>query len=314
MKTLAPTLAAVLAAATLPALAGPSQSTSPLPGGYVTACGTDISGGGSLIPGFDLVNEYAFYTGHYVCNSQTFAGAGSAAASAQWSNAVSANTSSGQARLGAVHLQSANTTLSNQQNPEGSATGGWKDQSTLSLAGHQGEAAVWLVSVHAGGTFTSGIGAAGLGINAFKNNTELRSSVPGWDDGNSAGQTTDRQRANWALGAYGLSSYTFDDQVTFAIPVTLGTAFTWGVYGFTQSGQQSYGPGTPFTVTASSDVHFEFVGSRLMIGNTSYSDFVVLSGSGVDWHAATVPEPTNAVLLGAGLAAMRWWMRRRRQG
>lgn len=295
--------------------AGPSQGSVAAPGGYATACASQISSS-SLLPGRDITAHFAGFPGQYACESQTFAGAaGQAQAAASWTAPDLANASAIQVRMGHIAFEARNDAPGGYTylGPVGVATGGWGDRLQVDLPGQAGQAAVWRFTVDVSGLMdNAGAGASHLELTAFKDRGELFNNVPGWDRGGSDPRTTELQRVGWSA-RYGADRLVLDT-VTFAVPVTLGQAFDWGVYATLQAGASSYGA-SPARSTASADFGdtVQYGGSAgLWIGDQEVQGWSLSAVSGIDWLATPVPEPGSWALMGAGLAGLAGWTRRRR--
>jgi hypothetical protein len=305
--------AVLLALLALPAAAGPSVFNVVPPGGFATACGSDLSSSNAFIPGVDVSTIGAFSAGHFTCQSQTFAGpAGVGHAAAQWTVPNVSNSASSTAGMGLVQLQAQNTAPANVQFPAGVGTGGWSETMSITAPGLAGQAAVWTFAVEVQGTLnTNSPNLARLFASAFKNQGELASNVPGFNLGGSDVYGTDRQRVRWDA-ASGVDR-TIDSVVTFAVPVTLGQSFNWGVYAALSAGMSAWSPSLPNVGTTTAQVQLRYGGSTgLTVGGVAVADYALNAASGLDWQAATpVPEPGTTALLLAGLALVGSLTRRR---
>lgn len=300
----------------LPAWAGPSQGTLNLPGGYATACASQISSS-SLLPGTDITAHFAQFAGQYACQSQTFAGgAGQAQAAAAWVAPDLANSSAIQVQMGTIGFEARNDAPGGYTYlfPVGVASGGWADRLQVQLPGQEGQAAVWRFTMDVSGRMdNASVGSAHLELTALKDRRDLGNSVPGWDRGGSDVRATELQRVGWSV-RYG-ADRTVLDVVTFAVPVTIGQAFDWGVFATLQAGASSYGA-SPGRSTAWADFShtLQYGGSAgLWMGGQEVQGWTLASASGIDWLATPVPEPGTWALLGAGLAGLSAFVRRRRR-
>lgn len=305
-RTLATGLLALAATATQAAI-GPSQATAPLPGGFATACASQISSGVTYTPGRELQSAFDFWPGQASCNSQAFSGLGSASASAEWTSAKVQNHGSVQASLGAIHLATGNVAPKNIQFPVAVAGGGWNDTVTVT-SGQAGQAGIWYFQMAVDGSFTTGGGASRVELNAYKNKVELSRAVAGFDRGDSDAFTTDAQRVMWRSGNEATRSVS--DLITFAVPVVYGQAFSFGVYATALSGLGSYSGADLRVVNAELDfAHtLRFAGTLGVLANGVLdTDPTLVSASGVDWRVSTVPEPATwcAWLAGLGWLALR---------
>ena len=303
----------------LSARAAAQQSDVVPPGGFVTSCAAEVSGTNYLAYGADLASNWSHpaYNGKHDCNSQMFSGAaGTGQTVASHSAPNISSSSAGSASMGLLQLEATNASPANTYGAQGAANGGWSDSTTVTVDGLSGNA-VWLINV--GVTGSAGVvgGSAAFAATAYKNEIELRNSVSGFDKGGSDSFTTDRQKVRWRVTAANnteVAGRTVDDVVTFAVPVTLGTSFVWGVYGSAYAGQRATTTGDGRIVTAElNPFTMRFLGTAGVLANgVLYDNAQLASLSGIDWTVATpVPEPSTWALMLAGLATVGGLARRR---
>lgn len=294
------------------AQAGPSQGSITLPGGYATACASQISSS-SLLPGSDITAHFANYPGRHSCQSQTFTGAaGQANAAALWTAPDLANQSAIQVGMGTIGLFAQNNAPNTYQSPLGVASGGWGDRSTIALAGMEGQAAVWRFQIDVSGSMVNDQwGATRLELTSFKDRVELRTSVPGYDKGGSDPATSEWQRVRYSA-RYGADREVLD-VVTFAVPVTIGQAFDWGVFATLTAGASSNSSDPSRSIAwADFGQTVAFGGSAgLYLGDQALQGWTMASDSGIDWLASPVPEPGSWALMLGGLVAVGRLARRR---
>jgi PEP-CTERM motif len=294
--------------------AGNSQASVNPPGGFTSACATEVSSGGAYLPGRDLVASFSGWVGRHSCQTAVFEGAsGQSAASAQWTAPGVQNASAIQAGMGFIQLQASNSAPRSVQFPGSAAGGGWSESMVVDVAGHTGQAGTWLFSVDVSGMLATSTGLARVYMSAFKNEEELWKDVPGFDKGGSDPLGTDRQRVVWEVGGDG--SRDIVDEVTFAVPVTLGQSFVWGIYATASASTASYQPGSGLMTSAVIDFShtLRYGGSTgVLIGGVLYDNESLVSTSGIDWQQATpVPEPTTWALMLAGAGVLGSVLRRR---
>ncbi|RVT53630.1 PEP-CTERM sorting domain-containing protein [Rubrivivax albus] len=298
------------------AQAGPSQSTTPVPGGFVSACASPISSGTSWTPGLDLTAHFNTWPGRAACDSATFAGLAGGSTSASQASGATANQAAADAGLGFIHLSATNQGRYVDQFPIGVAGGGWRDTVTLQLDGFDGQPAIWTFAVAVDGSLhAANGGSAKAMLNAYKNNQELNRNVAGHDRGDSDLFTTDRQRVAWGVSRDG--DRLIDDRIVFAVPVTIGQAFDFGVYATLAASTAAFSGSTQLTTASGDFMHsFRYAGSwGLSIGGEAVTGYGIDAASGVNWLLASpVPEPSTALLLALGSAGLWFGSRRRFMG
>lgn len=287
------------------ALAGPTQSNVGAPGGYVTACASfNPEDRGSFQVGADL--ERAFTVSGSLCRSDTFSSTGGGAtADVTFNLSTSSGAASGSAAFGAIRLQA--TELAKGASAAG-VGGGWTERMSVTRAGQDGESAVWLFRLHVSGSgfveqFGGGVSAA---VGGFRNGELLSRTVSGWNGGTAS--TGLGQSFSWGSGSTRNAPATLaiDETLTFAVPVTLGRDFNWGIY----ATALARGPFNACCGTYAQSVDFgntfRYAGSAgLVVDGVLYQDETFVSASGIDWrNAAPVPEPGAWVLLLSGLCAV----------
>jgi hypothetical protein len=296
-----------LAVAATQAATGPSQGTAPLPGGFVTACASQISSGVTYTPGRELQSAFDFWAGQATCNSQVFNGLGSGSATADWTSPKVQNHSSVQASLGAIHLATSNVAPKNIQFPVAVAGGGWNDTITFT-DGQAGQTGRWLFQMAVDGSFTTAGGASAVELAAYKNKVLLGRGIAGFDRGDSDALVTDAQQVLWRSG--NASSRSVSDLITFAVPFVYGQAFSFGVYATAKSGLGSYSGSDLRVVDAAVDFShtLRFAGTLgVVVDGVLDTNPTLVSASGVDWRVSTVPEPATwcAMLAGLGCLGLR---------
>lgn len=295
------------------AQAGPHQSTTPVPGGFVSACASPYSAGTSWTPGLDLTAPFSNGPGSAVCDSTTFAGLAVGSASASQASGSTANQATSSAGLGHIHLEAVNQGRYSDQFPIGVGGGGWRDTVTIQMAGLEGSAAIWTFAVAVDGSLHAEDGGRiKAELNAYKNGQELSKNVAGHDRGDSDLFTTDRQRVAWSVSRDG--DRIIDDRIVFAVPVTIGQAFDFGVYATLAASTAAFSGSNQLTHASGDFMHtFRYAGSwGLSIGGEPVAGYGIDAASGVNWLLASpVPEPSTALLLALGSAGL-WFGSRRR--
>lgn len=295
------------------AQAGPSQSTTPVPGGFVSACASPISSGITWTPGLDLTAHFISWPGRASCDSMTFAGLAGGATTASQASGSTASQAAASAGLGHIRLEAVNQGRYSDQFPTSVGGGGWRDTVTVQMAGLEGTAAIWTFAVAVDGTLHAEDGGrVRAELNAYKNGQELNKNVAGHDRGDSDLFTTDRQRVAWGVSRDGDRS--IDDRIVFAVPVTIGQAFDFGVYATLAASTAAFSGSNQLTHASGDFMHtFRYAGSwGLSIGGEPVNGYGIESASGVNWLLASpVPEPSTAMLLALGSVGL-WFGSRRR--
>lgn len=311
--------ALLLWAATSAHAAGPSQATILTPGGFASACASrHMVNFKAPVPGADLQAEFDDFA--YSCESNTFSGVGSAAtANATYTNFQSDGVAKAYAGMGVIKL-SAQEDATNAFPAPAAAGGGWMDKVTVNLPGQAGKSAIWKFQLAVSGTgwVSDPLGGNGSAVRAsitgFKNHAELSRSTTGWNAG--SGTAGIGQTFSWVADAAN-RSFAIDELVTFAMPVTLGTQFDWGVYASVLA-RAPIGNGVS-THVFSSEIDFghtiSYAGSLgVTVSGVLYENETLTSVSGIDWlNAMPLPEPGTWALMLVGVGGV-CRVARRRQG
>lgn len=303
-----------------------SQSSINGTGGFVSACAYSNSGSG-FNPGGNLPALF----GSANCNSDTFSGNGSVTESATYNSGLTSNQSQGTVGLGTLHLSASNSAPNNSYFSAAGANGGWTETLVANAANQAGHAGVTVVALKVTGSLAAHgfAGASSFQLTGYKDKNQL--TIYGlsglYNYGSQSNPIgTDRQIANWSVATdyyyvsgQGLNdaSATIDDTINFAIPVTLGQSFSFGVYGYALAGMRS-ASGVAGISTAGTDFsHTVTWGGVVGIYDSNgqlLSDYSLTSASGADWtrpFTAPVPEPESYAMMLVGLGLLRLMVRRK---
>lgn len=288
------TTAAILACVTVPAFGSISRTTIPTPGGFVQAGVSPIGQGFFSIVGDDFEPLYNDPGDDF--SEGSFAGIGPVLRSASASTADSNGNSTAQAGMGYMDLAATNV-APNASFGNAGAHGGFKEN-FLVTGGTPGAQAWMLVDVSIAASMNAAgfAGRAFLNIGAFKNDIELRSNEPFWDNGNSDSISTDRQRASWGLATFAAgenTARTVDDMITFSVPITLGTPFNLGIYAFADAGKRSSG-GAPGSSSATINSGVTWVQARVVdAAGTTIMGTNISGETGLNWPGGPTACPAD---------------------
>jgi len=279
-------IATLLTLSTVSAIGAIDRTTIPVPGGFVQAGVSPIGQGFFLIVGSDFGVLYDDPGDDF--SEGSFAGLGPISRSATVTTADSDGSSTAEVGMGVMRFV-ANNTAPNAGFGNAGAHGGFKEN-FLVAGGTPGTQAWMLVDVSVEGSMDAAgfAGSTSLSLGAFKNDIELRAFEPFWDNGNSDPISTDRQRATWGVSTSSINdvdSRIIDDMITFSVPITLGTPFDFGIYGFAVAGKRSSSG-----VSGSSSANIDFgntvvwTGAQVVDASGSPIAGATISGdSGFDW-------------------------------
>jgi len=285
--------ALLVAAVCLNSRAGISQSTLVSPGGVFQA-GADPAGVGSFSwPGDDLA--LTINGAGSMLNEGLFSGIGTATRSASATAANLNNNANGSTGMGYVLLNAFNNAPNNAAFPLGAAHGGWKDTFTVANPAHTGQAGFLQFTIDASGFLeaTGFAGASSIRVTAYKDNTLLMAnqfSSPG--DSDLIGTTN--QYGNWDIATFGnpnQDSKSVRGTATFAVPMTFGTPFTLGVYGWGLAGMrfQSGVGGNSTALVEDGKIRWGGI-LNVFAGTTPVTaGSTVSSASGMDWRFSIQP-------------------------
>ncbi|MCA9276863.1 MAG: hypothetical protein KDA29_12630 [Phycisphaerales bacterium] len=287
-------ISALLACITVPAFGSISRTTIPVPGGFAQAGVSPIGQGFFLIVGDDIEPLYNDPGDDF--SEGSFSGIGPITRSASAASMDASGSSSSEIGMGYINFVATNTAPNTTFGNAG-AHGGFKENFIVT-GGTPGTEAWMLVQVSIDGTMNASgfAGRAALNIGAFKDDIELRSSEPFWDNGNSDPISTDRQRATW-----GLSTSSFDenldrtvsDMITFSVPITLGEPFNLGIYAFGNAGKRSAG-GVAGSSSAAINFSVDWAGAQVVdAGGTAISGAAITGDTGLNWTSGPTPCPPD---------------------
>lgn len=297
---------------------GFNHATTTAPGGYAQAGASDIdsTNGGGIIPGADL--QVMFGAAGADFDEQSFSGAGSATASANFNSGSVVNSATAFVQMKQIKLQASNTnaTLSGSF-PGGRAHAGYRETLTV-LPNNDplliGQPGFFVFDMNITGTLiaTGANGRATVSTAVYKDGTPDLGINQFWDAGNSDPIATDRQRAFWGVSTFApgeVVNRPISDTITMSIPITFGTPFDLGFYVYatasTRSQANASGGSTADMLFQNS---FDYAGiNAVYVGANpdpvndllAPSEYSVNSASGVDW-TVPIPEPSALVLLGLG--------------
>ena len=299
--------------------AGWHQGLISSPGGFIQTGATGDGFGYGIIPGADM--EGLFSKAGSDFHEQDFTGAGLALQAASYSGGSITNSATGSASLGQIKMLANNTAPNSSWFPGGRANGGWKDTLTVvpNNPNQNGQPAYYVFTLDVSG-FLSASGFAG---SAYVNTAIYKDGVepaqePFWDPGSSDPISTDRQRAHWQVSSAPDVNRNFASTVTMSVPITLGTPFQLGVYGFGTAGMRSHssvGGLSSSSLNVQNTINWGgtegvFLGEDPVNDLLPTQDYDLTSASGMDWHPA-IPEPGSVSLLLLGAAAVVRCRRRR---
>jgi len=285
-----------------------SQSNLIAPGGFVQSGVTPVGQGFFLNVGSDF--EILYNDAVDVFSEGSFSGIGTVTRSTAQANRASTGTvSMGQIRL------TANSTSPNQGFANGGVHGGFKENFTIATSS-PGTTGWMLVDVLVSGSASAAgfAGRAGFKVGAFKDDLVLLNDNPHWDNGNSDPGAAGLQQGQWRVSTFasGTSdSRVVSDMITFAVPITFGDGFTFGIYGFASAGKRS-SSGVPGTSSASIDfgntITWGGINAILDANGNEIANYTLTSDTGLDW-TGVVPAPGASVVFAMGMTGV---VRRRR--
>jgi len=275
------------------AQAGLSQFTLVSPGGFFQAGADPASGGGFGWPGEDLASS--INGAGSMLNEGFFSGIGTATRSASASAINLNNNANGSAGMGYVLFKAYNNAPNSASAPMGAANGGWKDTFTVSNPSHTGQAGFLQFTIDSSGFLeaTGFAGSASIRVTAYKDNIQLMANqLSSPEDSDLIG--TDRQFGNWAIATFGNpneDSKAVRGTATFAVPITFGTPFTLGVYGWALAGMRSQSGVGGNSTALVDDGKIRWGGVLGIFAGTTpvTAGSTVSSASGIDWRFGIQP-------------------------
>ncbi|MBX3379949.1 MAG: hypothetical protein KF805_07625 [Phycisphaeraceae bacterium] len=275
------------------AAAGLSQSAITSPGGFVQAGADPSTSGGSGWPGADLTSWSIGGAGSMLAEL-AFAGNGTASRSASASGTNISNNSDGLVGMGYAKFNAFNSAPNNSFFPMGIVNGGWKETFMVSNAALTGQNGFMQFTVHVTGSlFATGFaGSTATQITGYKDNSQLMSNSL-FSPGNSTLISTDRQYGNWSLSTSGnpnSDSKAVNGTVTFAVPITFGTSFTLGVYGYARGSMRSSSGVGGISTGRASNIIITWGGiSNIYFNGSPIGGSTVSSSTGINWGQPIQP-------------------------
>lgn len=274
------------------AAAGLSQSTIVSPGGFVQAGADPSTSGGGGWPGADLSSTISG-TGSMLAEL-AFAGNGTASRSASASGTNISNNSDGLVGMGYAKFNAFNSAPNNSFFPIGIANGGWKETFTVSNGALTGQSGFMQFTVLVTGSlFATGFaGSTATQITGYKDNLQLMTNSLS-SPGNSTLISTDRQYGNWAISTSGnpnSDSKVVNGTATFAVPITFGTPFTLGVYGYARGSMRSSSGVGGISTGQASNILIRWGGiTNIYFNGSPIGGSTVNSGTGINWGQPIQP-------------------------
>ena len=295
----------------------------PSGGAFANAC----AGRGSQMGGAGNAGQAYVPEPNFACNFVVTPG-GSQSAQKQVANGAGSvnslnyiNNAGATALPGALHFDAHNNGNTGIPFPGAGADVGYNDHVTVtSLNGNSGDV-LWALPFHLKGTITSETDGRGVlttgaytnfqligggpAITAFKN-----LNVTNYGDVLSVNQI----ETVTVIGDGVAPSVSVDATVQFLIPITLGTAFDYGIWAKLFASERANGPAGPQNQTDADFVLTYLGGSYIILpDNSTDSNLAFTSAAGLDYnHAvAAVPIPASLGLLGLGLGALSGTRRRK---
>ena len=303
---------------------------------YAGACGGWGPWGGGYWPGDQFNNGVTQNNIYGVVNCNTLSSA--VGGSTGWITASASGSYNGggagtwpydenaqaEASPGSVHLESSNTASSNVQFPGATAQGGWNDQYKIcTVSTCNPVSGDWVVPIWVDGTITT-TGPSGWGqmwVAAYMNGDNLIAGDSVFNSLNTRDNgdiLTSFTAQAVAFGADRGGSYTVGRMVYFAVPVTLGTPFEFGVFMQAEASEAAFGynpttPGDNVNVQFQNTLLWGGPGYFLPTGSTTPEAVTVTNtASGFDYNQSYIPEPGTMLLMGVGVGLLSLVRRIRR--
>jgi hypothetical protein len=290
------------------------QADTPSGGSFANACaGVDGQMGGAGNPGQAFVTTATFQCNTFVTPAGSpFTHPVASSASGTINGKNYSNSAHAASLPGNMRFDASNDGNSAIPFPGAGVDVGYNDTVTVNSGNGNSGSVLWVLPFHLKGTMNSTVGGDGhLEIAAYLNHNLIHgASFTTFNALNVAtlgdvlsGTDVEIYRAQ-VDGV--VTSLTIDDTVQFVIPITLGTAFDYGIWAKLAAGEQSSGPAGPQNQTVLDFSDFAYLGGSYVIlpnGNTD-NNLNFTSAAGLDYTKAAVPLPASVGLFSFGLLAL----------